>query len=357
MASDFNLPYKGVDQNWSFVNWKTTDGRDWGNDIRYGFVGTPRLSFTGENKGVYYFRVNIGTDNSETTYLMIKRVIMNILGYSNAANNKPNLQRVMPLADPDGYGMVADKILSVTYYGTSGISPIKEELYDGDPFVPEFFSPVPFGRSFNLSQRAAVLFNYAIIEVEFCQPLYQVISDQHIGNEKNRFMFTMESPSTEYVQIPRMQVRWFEGPNATPPNDIVADGGTLIRVIQEVTLTWNRVPVDAIKILIPKWKSLLGTVNETAFTLPIYDDSITYEKETMLFMPYRTKPRLAPHGFLEYDVELHWAFRGGQASTTDINWNKFIHPNGEYYYVGWRNGVNNVPLYKRADHDIFWNVN
>ena len=361
MANDFRLKYRGS-AVWENPEWGGVGAafQDWGNLVRYSVHGPPTMTFgDGGNRAVYTFMVGLEEidDNGPP---MVQHVIANILGWSEV--NSPNLNRRMPLSDPDGMGMVAEKILHVEYSGTSGFNPRSQDP-DAPTPIPEFvtgFIKIPDGRTVNWNFKAIPLYNYAIIVVEFCHPLYPIRKNDNLdsfetNDERGRYMLTVEQPSSEYVQVPRGQIQWREGPNV---NEINADGGNLVRMVQSITLTWHRLPVDAVFLLVNNnWKKLLGTVNQTELILPLYNDAMTYPAETMLFSPYRTKPRLSPHGFLEFDVELHWAFRGPIADEANSpTWNKFLHPNGNYYRVGWGPGPVFKDLYTQADHDLIFQI-
>lgn len=359
---DYRLSYTGSETTlWATGDhWVAQGGRDFDTDTRYGLMGPPHMIFGGENKATYQYYFNITSKAGEGVSVdRTKRILAGILGYAKVNGNQ--IQRTMPLRDPDGMGMVADRIVSATYVTPSGFTPILAELYGLPAFNEDFFTKIPSDRNFGDTapgvpeQRSAALYNYLSVQVEFCHVPYPVLPDDAIGgDETKRYMFIQETSSNEYVQVPQGQVFFSEG--GVPITDAVAPGGNWIRMIQTIVLDWHRLPVEAMPHLTQQWKELMGTVNDQIFTLNIYGQDYTFEPETMLFLPYKTKPRpVSPLGVLEYDAQLTWGWRGGEFNGTDITWNKFLYPpNAKYYAVGWKNaGGPYKKIYTPADHTSF----
>lgn len=329
------------------VDYRAPEGRDWPFDVNYGLTGPPSLSFSPDgrvNSAVYGLRIEQGD---------LKKMIPHILGYADVGVNQ--LVRKLPINDPDGFGMVAVAVEPATYYAPSGYNPLTNRV---DPFFERVTNTDPVV----LDGEAQQMYRYADLQVRFAHVPYQLVADNALGSlgERERYMVMNQQASSEYVQLDRSVIYWTEtGATGPTTNTEVATGAGLIRNITEVTLTWFRLPFSAYSGLIDIWRAGLGTVNNARLDLQMFNTIVSFDEETMLFQPWRSRDKMGPLGFPEYDVELRWLYRNNRLfeGAPSKGWNHFLYPpDGNYYRAQYGNGlgVPNKPIYPTADHTLFF---
>jgi len=351
MGIDLRLKHVD-DATWMEPNAIVRAGRAIDENIRYSIVGKPTMSYDSAsgNTATYTYRIHIQDLSSFTN---------NVCGYADP-NGTGKLARYLPIVDPDGLGMVAEKITSVTYEGESGADPVTGVIND------TWFGNVS-GRQPDPNKLSAVNWRYARVTVQFSHPFYNVLNDQvsqdhpTLPSERNRYCLAYETLANEYVQLDRGVIYW-DDPNCpayinnpdganTPAN--VAAGAGLVRSVTDLVVTWYRVPAKFVAQLQPKWAAMQSCVNANPFMVELYSEVVTYAPDTLLFRPYATRPRMDGAGRLEYDVEFHFAVRSNPAPSGYAmpdgsivgGWNFFLFPDGKYYRCSWKDGENFEEIY------------
>jgi len=357
-STDLRLKHSGVGFPADYPDpaFRTSEGRPFPRDILRGYKEPPELSFSPDG------RVNSGRWKFRISPHWIKRFVANFIGYG-AADGTGLLNRVLPLNDPDGYGMVGVGVPSVAYANESGYNPATRQI------DPKYFQQVTEYDPSLEDGEARKKYRYAIVTCEFAHVPYHIATNADVGaggdyGERARYMTTVQTASNEYVSLDRAVIFWNDAANpayianANAPIQ-VATGGGFIRAISEIVTTWYRVPIDALTSLIGRWRPQLGHVNSKDLLLPFFNTSLSFPAETCLFQPWRLQERMGPLGSPEYTVELRWLYRDNRNDATDTipkGWNHFLYPpDGKYYRVSWGDSIAPVrPIYALADQDLLF---
>lgn len=352
MADDLRLKLVGTGVNpWDPSPDRTLPGTEIPTTIRYSVIDGPSFQVSPSGpKATYRFRIHVN-DVQEWQQSVLGWAEQGVGGF---------LKRYLPMIDPDNYGFIAEASNCVGYEGPSGFVPSTEQR-------SEFFQDIT-GRDF-AGGLWARMFNYAIMEVQFTKPFYNVVRDADMGgpatpSERDRFCVATETMSTEYVQLDRGVVYWTDAAcpavigNGGDPIKVAAGGG-LQRNLGELVITWYRLPADAYATLRPIWTALLSTVNADDFvvTLPgVNGGGITYPAETLLFRPWQMQPVQNGSGDCEYNVQLHWAIRQVLAVDGPAfgGWNHFLYVDGKYYEAGWKDAAVFRDIYPQEDHETIF---
>lgn len=301
-----------------------------------------------------------------------------ILGWSTTTGAPAGgLLRRLPIRDEQGLGMYAVRIPSYRFIASSKIKPGPNDTTD--PFNPKPLSRIygdindpddPTGPSdgvdelpklwmddaytapdifdFNATtgweQSAIKETRWCILNIEFAQLPYAVLSDTSInspgnpfgydaatggGDERYRYMWSEFNPSIEWITTKAITLKFGPGAvNATGASIAGQQCGTeagFLRPTGELIIHWEKVPADAVANLFNRFEydetgmtgPRYGTVNQAAFKAPLYSTIKTYAAETLMFMGCRPDIRWQPHGILEYDLTYRFSYRQG-------GWNKFL---------------------------------
>lgn len=343
---DLHLPLIGdPDTTWEEPLWRAQPTRQIDKEIEYKPIGPPKWSYkNGQSTATFQYRIPV----ADVTFF-----VANAVGYSEVAGTV--LKRFLPIGDPLDLGMVAVDY-SVEHQIPTGLNVATNEIEE------PWFQKVPADRVLNPDNTWENRYIYALVSLDFQHVIYQLEIDSVVAisdiGERTRYTFLCEEESMEYVQIPRATLIYSP---ATPPgadaNQQVWDGGGQQRTFSMVTMKWFRLPVEAMSFLTAKWRALAATVNGAILELPMYGDVISFDPETALFQPYRTMPRMSPHGFLEYDVELKWLIRAG-TEARPCNWNKWIWSDGLYYRAKWKDPGTGAlkDVYELTDHEEIFSL-
>ena len=360
---DLRLP---LDPNggtiWDDPNWVYAGSSTWYKGwpsygyFQFDVVDGPNFSSGKTGRAVYTLRVHIS---------QLKMALANIRGWGEWDTLNNCFDRVLPIRDPDGFGMLADEILDVSYIGKSGY---KVDTVERSRFFQDITDGAIPAQGADDPLWLAVRNMYADIKVAFVHYPFTVNPNDAVQTsalgERIRYMFGREDVASEYLSLDRGVIYWNdpncpayinadkEGNNANTPKPIVG-GAPLFRSLSEIKITWYRVPFDGLNALKPAWRYLLDSTNESELELPVFSSMETFAAESLLFRPWKITERMSPHGFLEFDVELHWTFR-------NTLWNFFLYPNGTYYRVGWNTTIPPaapvlIDVYPKKDHTIAFN--
>ena len=330
----------------------------------------------------------------------MKVAIPYILGY--AESNGTTFRRVLPITDPDGFGMTATGISIRGYQSPTGL--MKLEI-PGNLGVDDVDNPAPDGNIYNDTiseffdvslgvpdgtQKIADLYTYVILSVTFEHAQYFRASNDNLDNdigERDRFTIWNYVAGIEYVGLDSNVIQWMEnnlgpfpqGPSpgaGTPPqNTFVGKGAGFVRATGELKCQWFGVPADALEVLLQKWLGIgnypatipdliapgypvCGRTNHAEFTIDLTNVSgfVTFPPQTLLFQPPRLNIVPNPMGFRNYNIDISLTHR-------PETWNKFLHwPSGRYFRAGYTNqlpidnpGVLDYtkfrPIYGLADFD------
>lgn len=280
-----------------------------------------------------------------------KQAIIRILGRPITSPGS-GFSRILPIGDPDGFGMVATEVSVRGYEGKSGL--IKMEIYDFGTQTLNGLSPD--GRRWNNELASGFnptglidheigkllpVYRYVLLNVKFEHVQYYVCSDDEIDSnprgERDRFTIWNYIPGIEYVSLDSNTLEWREGPKL---GQTVGKGAGFIRATGELKCQWFGVPAASLKNLLQKWLGfgnlanitrgpINGRVNNNNFTVDItnLNELVTFPAETLLMQPPKTAIRPSVTGFRIYDVEMSLTHRPEL-------WNKFLYwPTGEYFRV------------------------
>jgi hypothetical protein len=260
----------------------------------------------------------VGTENFKTA-------VPRVLGYSASGGPNGTLVRVLPVGDGQGLGMIANRVVDFHLIGETGkkITP-----GDVDANAPTMFN-YDGGGPPDISTTAFKGKRYTQLAVEFVHPPYRVLSDVNaVANalaERSRFCWTEVIDSLEYNTSEGLVLEWDAAAPLIPGRSI-ATGPGFPRPGAEVVVHWERIPVDALVLLLAKYinNNIYGKINNAPFVLPFFNLGLSYPAESLMFMSARPQLRFQPHGPIEYDLEIHFQLK------TNGGWNYYQEPSGTF---------------------------
>lgn len=151
-------------------------------------------------------------------------------------------------------------------------------------------------------------FTWAQIEVEYTFPEYEIIPDDDIEYEHDRYVIERPRQSAKYLTFPNGAFRWAAGtPSA---KGVVVGNNGKIEVTTDYELTWKMVPQEAVPVdLIDDY---CGCINSTEFR--------GKPPGTMLMLSGQRVPIRLPYGIRAYDVVYAFKyFKHGHDKIYDFN--------------------------------------
>jgi hypothetical protein len=313
-----------------------------------------------------------GQTNSLTYGLRVRTAdyqlaLQYVLGWARKGGPNGNFIRVLPITDPDNFGMAATEVSIRGYETPSGMIKLEILKTDGgvdgpapgnlgvyNNLLSSFFDATnlpAFPPQSRPNESLRDVYKYVILNVKFEHVMYWIASDDVINSysvqaggdcaERQRFMIWNYIPGIEYVSLDSNTLFWTEGPQ---PGNTVGKGAGFVRSTGELKGTWYGIPAESLVILLQKWTGtgafppdpnaafgngypMNGKTNLAPFSVDItnLNGFITFQSDTLLWQPPRTVIRPNVLGFRTYDVEISLTHRPEQ-------WNKFLHwPTGKYF--------------------------
>lgn len=224
-------------------------------------------------KGAFSMRASKFMRTFDVAWLNGGLAVYQLLGYPQLDNSNPMdpvITRYLPQQDADFPWMVATNVLSLegvgqrSYYIANGLKAAKYEK--------------------------------ARIVVEFSMPDYDILEDDYITTEFDRFTTFCTKPAAEYLSVPQTgTLTWSQGPNTGK-----SFPGNVGFVVGNIDMTWNwlQIPYEAIPF--DAVQDIIGRVNK--YDWELFPGGPTAPAGTLLLTSWEPVRYNSPFGARTWDV-------------------------------------------------------